>query len=211
MKGCHCPRLYALKKPDLVVEYVFRDTLCRIREFKTDDGLRYCLTLFDLLNCKHVHFQYAEYKSLISELWAQTTMQTIRYSEEMATRTTTNPILSVVPPFVITDDFKIKLGKHNLNIAAVTGFGLIKTSPMDERDVYCNESKNIPACDFELEICTCKGCTLYSRLNAAEVIALNRAAERRKQLKEQKRIEQEQQQQQQQQEQPEQQEQYITA
>lgn len=77
MISCFCNRLYNVSRPSTITEYAFSGSLCRIREYETADGLRYCLTIFSLSDYKHLHFQHDEYKYLNSKLYALLLTQAI--------------------------------------------------------------------------------------------------------------------------------------
>lgn len=132
--SCFCNRLYRMSEPTSVNECAFSGSLCRNREFKTDDGLRYCLTIFNLADYKHSHFPHDEYNCLISKL------NILQSPNGMLPTTSNSDTLSVKQmPFVL--DLKIKFGIHNLTIGPVTAFGLVKTSPFTDVDVFSVEKK----------------------------------------------------------------------
>lgn len=158
MSPCFCDRLHKTDKPTVKAEYVFSGSLCRIREFKTADCVRYCITIFSLSNYKYLHFPHEEYKLLIKKLYALLSPQSFSSTSSSAF----NSSLSVKQlPF--NNEFKIKFGEHNLTIGSVTAFGLVKTAPFTFVDVF-SINKNRFSCDPKWDICTCKMCPVFSRL-----------------------------------------------
>lgn len=151
MKPCLCNRLYCVNTSSTkIIKYAFSGSLCHIREFKTADGSRYCLTTFNLADYTHLHFPHDEYKYLLSQLRILLSTQTV-----LPTVSNLDNALSIKQlPF--NDDFKIKLRSECLNIGPVTAFGLVNTSPFDNVDNF--------ACDPKLDICTCGMCPVFKRL-----------------------------------------------
>lgn len=163
--SCLCNHLYRMSEPTAVNECAFSGSLCRIREFKTDDGLRYCLTIFSLADYKHSHFPHDEYNCLISKL------NTLQSPYAMLPTARNSDTLSVKQiPFDL--DLKIKFGIHNLTIGPVTAFGLVKTSP------FTDDKKKFP-CDSKWDVCTCKTCSVFTRLIDFEATAVEEIPQRR--------------------------------
>lgn len=165
MKACICERLYHVNTATTTAEYAFSGSLCCIRSFETVDGIRYCLTIFSISDYKHLHFPHDEYKWLISTLQAQ-------YSTQAICPTTINTdmlklndgvVLSIKDlPF---DGIKIKtrFGKRILSIGPVTSFGLVKSTPFGNVNVF-SVNENQFACDSMWDICTCASCPVFKRL-----------------------------------------------
>lgn len=145
-----------MSKPTSVNECAFSGSLCRIREFKTDDGLRYCLTIFSLADYKHSHFPHDEYNSLISKL---NILQSSCAMLPTACKSDTLDVKQI--PFV--SDLKIKFGIHNLTIGPVTALGLVETSPFTNFDDFSVNKKKF-SCDSKWDVCTCKTCSVFKRL-----------------------------------------------
>lgn len=166
MESCFCNRLYHAK-PSAKREYAFCGSLCRIREFETLDGLRYCLTVFSLSDYKQLHFPYDEYKIIVSKLNALLSPQAVIPTTEM------NQSSLTIAQRPSDDDFKIKLGRYSLNIGIVTAFGLVNTSPFtdDITNPFFNGKKQF-TCDSKWDICICRTCSVFSRLIKLEARAL---------------------------------------
>lgn len=161
--------------PSTITEYAFSGSLCRIHKFETVDGLRYCLTIFSLSDYKHLHFPHEEYKYLINKLYALQYTQAIFPSE--GNQNLNDSVLSVTHiPF--DENFKIKFGKHTLTIGSVTAFGLVKSSPFTDVDVF-HINKNQLTCDTKWDICTCRTCSVFKRLIDYEATALTRFLDRK--------------------------------
>lgn len=148
--------------PTTINVYAFSGGLCRIHAFETGDGSRYCLTIFSLSDYKHLHFPHDEYKWLIRKLYAHLSTQAIFPTASNSDARKLNDVSIKLLPF--DDDFKIKFGRHNLTIGPVTAFGLVKTSPFADIDVFSVNKKNHITCDPKLDICICKTCPVFSRL-----------------------------------------------
>lgn len=151
--------------PTVITEYAFSGSLSRIREFETMDGLRCCLTIFSLSDYKHLHFPHDEYEWLISKLHAHLSTQSI-----FPTSNNSDAHVSIDLPPSFDGDFKIKSGQHSLTIGPVTAFGLVKTSPFTDVDVF-SVNKNQFKCGSKWDICTCKACPVFSRLIEFEASA----------------------------------------
>lgn len=171
MDQCFCNRLYRSCAPVKITEFAFSGSLCRICEFKTVDGLRYCLKIFSLSNYKHLHFPHFEYKWIIGKLHALQSTQTI-----FPTAYNSDGVLTIKQqqqPFI--NDFKIKFGTHCLTIGPVTAFGLVKTAPFTD---FSNIGANF-TCDPKWDICACKRCSVFKRLIEYESSALKEFQHRR--------------------------------
>lgn len=157
--------------PTSFSEFAFSGSLCRIREFETVDGLRYCLSIFSLNDYKHLHFPHSEYKWFISKLNALISTQSkLPLTSESGVQNSDVSTLNISQlPF--DGDFKIKFGKYCLTIGPVTSFGLVKTSPFADVNVF-SENKIHFACDSKWDICTCKSCPVFNRLIEYESTAL---------------------------------------
>lgn len=172
MKFCFCNRLYRASEPNAITEYAFSGSLCRIREFETADGLRYCLTIFSLSDYKHLHFPHNEYNCLIKKLYALQSTQSILPS---ASKLNVCMVVKLIP---FDCDFKIKFGNHNLTIGPVTAIGLVRTAPFDDVDVFSVNKKPF-TCDSKWDICTCNSCPVFKRLIEFEACVLRRFSHRR--------------------------------
>lgn len=140
--------------PTTTSEYAFSGSLCRIHEFKTAEGLhRYCLTVFTLSDYKHLHFPHDEYEKLINKLSAHLSTQAI-----FPTATASNSVACSIEQLPFDGDLKIHFGQHRLTIGPVTAFGLVKFSP------FTNTVKRKFACESKWDICTCRKCSVFSRL-----------------------------------------------
>lgn len=157
MKHCPCSHLYCISSP-IETKYAFSGSLCRIREFQTFDGSRYCLTVFSLANYKHLHFPHDEYHKLISELYALLSTRAILPNVQ---KSKINALS--IKPILFDTAFKIVFGGNYLIIEQVTAFGLVNTSPFDKIDVF-SINENHLTCDPELDICTCQTCPVFKRL-----------------------------------------------
>lgn len=73
-------------------------------------------------------------------------------------------------------DFKIKFGSDSLIIEPVTAYGLMKTNPFADIDVF-SVNKNPIVCDFKWDICVCKACPVFKRLIEFESNAVIRYPE----------------------------------
>lgn len=162
METCICHRLYRVSKPTVMREYAFSGSLCRIREFETLDGLRYCITIFSLSNYKKLHFPHDEYKMLMCKIPTLLSVQTIAIFNNSTWLKSNESKLSVeLIPF--NDDFKIKFGIYHLTIGPVTAFGLLKTTPFTSDHFAFTEEKPF-TCDSKWDICVCKSCPIFKRL-----------------------------------------------
>lgn len=167
MKPCACNRLYNTSESTAIREYAFSGSLCCIREFETVDGLRYCLIIFSLSDYRHLHFPHEEYKNIISKLYALQSTHAILHNTSVS-----NPDVLTVKQIPFNNDFKIKFGIHGLTVGPVTAFGLVKTSPFTDVDVFSSVNKNHFTCDSEWDICTCKTCPVFKRLIEFEATAV---------------------------------------
>lgn len=170
MNPCLCKRLYRMSTPTATTEYAFSGSLCRICEFETADGLRYCLTIFSLDDYKHLHFPHDEYKCLMSKLYALLSTQTIIASASNSDVLKSNFNALSINQLPFDDDFKIKFGGVCLNIGPVTAFGLVNTSPYESVDVFSLAKKHF-VCDPKWDICTCAMCPVFKRLIDYEAAA----------------------------------------
>lgn len=168
MKQCFCNRLYRVSIPNAINEYAFSGSLCRVREFETFDGVRYCLTVFSLSDYKHLHFPHDEYKWLIDKLYALITTQT---KFPTASKSDIQKLRLNIEQFPFDDSFKIKLGKNCLIITLVTAFGLVNTSSLTGVDDF-SVIENRFTCDSKWDICTCKTCPVFKRLIDYEATAM---------------------------------------
>lgn len=174
MNSCFCCRLYNVSIPSVTSEYAFSGSLCRICEFETIDGSRYCVTIFSLSDYKHLHFPHDEYKMLIRKLCALLSTQAIAAHDNSTGQKSDDSRLTIEQlPF--NGDFKIRFGILTMTIGSVTAFGLLKTTPfIFEND---NNNNNVSAnekhfmCDPKWDICTCKSCPVFSRLIDFEAAA----------------------------------------
>lgn len=168
---CFCYRLYHKRKPCSTTVHAFSGSLCRVQSFKTVDGLRFCLVIFSLSDYKHLHFPHEEYKWLISNLYALQSVQTILPTVNNTHEQKLNDgVLSVKhQPFI--NDFKIKFGDHSLTVGPVTAFGLVKTTPFADVDVF-HVNQFTCACDPKWDICTCGKCPAFKYLVEYEATAV---------------------------------------
>lgn len=174
MSSCFCNRLYRTSiPPTAITEYAYSDSLCRIREFETDDGLRYCLTVFNRNDYKHLHFPHEEYKYIVNKLNTFLSTKTIfpyeKYTEEMQLNDSCGVMNIKQLPF--DGDIKIKFANHRMTIGPVTAFGLVKTTPFVDVNIF-SEIKKQFTCDSYADICTCKTCPLFNRMIDIERSAL---------------------------------------
>lgn len=158
-----------MSAPCAITEYAFSGSLCRIREFETSDGLRYCLTVFNLSNFDYLHFPHDEYRCLINQLHAHQSTQAILLSAINSDVHKLNDCMLSVKHTPFVDDFKIKLGVHDLKVGIVTVFGLLKTAPF-AIDVSVTNHKQF-TCDREWDICACKSCPIFKHLIDCESTA----------------------------------------
>lgn len=171
MYKCFCNRLYRMSVPTTTTEYAFSGSLCRIREFQTLDGSQFCLTVFSLSDYKHLHFPNDEYKWLIGKLYALLSTPAIKPH-------TSNSDVLAIKQHAFDGDYKIKFGNESLTLGPVTAFGLVKTIPFADIDVF-SINKNQTVCDSKWDICTCKTCPVFERLIEFESTAATRFPERR--------------------------------
>lgn len=160
--------------PYVETEYVFSGSLCRVREFTTDDGKRFCITIFSLYDYKYLHFPHEEYKYIARRLYALQVDRAIAHRvydslNEKNLRITHSPIGGEV---------EIKLGTMCLTIGPVTAFGIVKTMPFTDIDVF-SVNKTSFTCDSKLDICTCKSCPAFKRLRDFESAALEQFGPRK--------------------------------
>lgn len=168
MKSCFCNRLYRMSIPSAVTEYAFSGSLCRIHAFETKDETRFCLSMFNLSDYKHLHFPHDEYKCLIGKLYAllctRTTIATAFPANPFMQKLIDNALSVKQIPF--DGDYKIKFGDRSLTIGPVTAFGLVKTAPFTDVDVFSiiSTSKEYITCDPKWDICICGKCSVFKRL-----------------------------------------------
>lgn len=158
--------------PVTISEHAFSGSLCRIREFETIDGQRYCLTVFNLDNYRHLHFPHYEYRCLIQKLNVLLSTQAIHaacYTDDEKL----NSSAVAIQQLPHNGDFKIKFGIHRLQIGAVSAIGLVKFSPFIFSAVdSVSNVENHKMCDSQLDICVCKTCPVFLRLCDFETVAL---------------------------------------
>lgn len=175
-KPCLCNRLYCVSTPIAITEYAFSASLCRIREYKTFDGLRYCLTVFSLADYRQLHFPFDEYKCLMVKLYTLLSMRAIFPPTHSDTCKLNVNALSLKQMPLTGGDFKIKFGRNCLNIGPVTAFGLVNTCPFDDIDIFSVANKKDLVrfgCDRKWDICTCGMCPVFKRLVDFESTACN--------------------------------------
>lgn len=169
MEICLCNRLHNVDRPTLIFAYAFSGSLCYIRQFETLDGPRFCLIIFSLADCRHLHFPHDEYKFLICKLYA------LQCTQSILPPAKSNPNVYIKQrPFI--DDFQIKLGDYSFTIGPVSAFGLVKTTPFGDIDVF-SINKNDFSCNREWDICVCKTCPVFKRLIEFEAKFANRKLE----------------------------------
>lgn len=152
-----------MNAPVAIAGYAFSGSLCRIRKFETMDGNRYCITIFNLSDYKHLHFAHDEYKWIICKLHMLLSTQTI-YSTCTNTSTINKSRVQFnIRQIPFNGDFKIKFGKQNFTIGLVTAFGLVKTTPFVDIDVS-SVSKMCFTCDSNWDICICETCSVFRRM-----------------------------------------------
>lgn len=137
-------------------EYTFSGSLCRVREFQTLDGTHYCLTVFSLSDYKHLHFPHDEYKWIITKLYAFLATPAIKSQG-------VNSNVLTIKQQSFEGDFKIKFGNVSLAIGPVTAFGIVKTSPFTDVDVFGVNNDKM-TCDAKWDICTCQTCPVFRRM-----------------------------------------------
>lgn len=166
MEFCFCHRFYRVSKPNAISEYAFSGSLCRIREFETLDGPRYCMTIFSLSDYKHLHFPHDEYEILIRKLSVLLSTHEIAISADSPWQNSNDSRLTITQ-HPINGCFKIKFGFYNMLITPVTAIGLLKTAPFTN----VNEDEKQLKCDPKLDICACKSCLVFKRLIDFEAAA----------------------------------------
>lgn len=164
-KKCICNRLYKVDESSFLSECAFGGSLCYVRQFETSDGLRFCLTIFSLYDYNHLHFPHDEYKLLIGYLYALQSTQTISSSSNngLDVQKFKEHFLNI-KRYSMNGDFKIKFGVNSLNIGPITAFGLVKTAPFSEVDVFFSNNAQHFTCVPECEICICKKCPVFKRV-----------------------------------------------
>lgn len=186
MKACFCNCLYRKSKPIKTTEHAFSGSLCRISEYETDDGMRYCLKTFSPTGREHLnfpspeygvyndlHFPHDEYKYIIRRLYALLSMRAISPTQIETDAQKININLLSVKQLPLSDAFEIKFGKDCLAIGPVSAIGLVNTSPFADIDVF-SVIKNDFKCDPEWEICICKTCPAFKRLTEIESAVVKR-------------------------------------
>lgn len=181
MKPCFCYRLYRANAPTKISEYAFGGSLCRIQEFETLDGLRYCLTIFSLGDYKHLHFPHEEYKLLCAKL---NTLHSTRSIISCASKSNDSAAAAAsvsVKQTPFDNIFKIKFGGELLNVGPMTAFGLLKTAPFSDDivDVFSSDDRKSFTCDAKWDICICKTCPVFQRLLEFETTVLTKFAHRK--------------------------------
>lgn len=159
--------------PTRISEYAFSGSLCRIREFETLDGLRYCINIFSLSDYKHLHFPHYEYKYLVSKLYACQSTQAIFQSAYKSYEQKLNVSVLKILHSPFNSDFKIKFGENSLTVGPVTAFGIVKTAPFRDVDIF-SVNMNQFTCDSKWDICACKTCPVFRRLIEYEATAVMR-------------------------------------
>lgn len=158
MLQCLCKRLYKTDASE-ITEHVFSGSICRTCKFETEDGVRYCLTIFSVSDYKHLHFPHYEYNWLIFKLYSLQSPHAIFPNVQ---KVIDNALSVEQLPF--SSDLKIQFGKwRNLTVGRVTAFGLVKTTPFTDIDVFSINKKPF-TCDPNLDICICKTCPIFKRL-----------------------------------------------
>lgn len=171
MNQCFCNRLYRMCAPTTTAEYAFSGSLCCIREFQTVDGSHYCLTVFSLSDYKYLHFPHDEYKWLICKLYALISTSTMKSDAS-------NSDVLTIKQVPFDSDFKIKFGNDSLTIVPVTAFGLVKTIPFADVDVF-SVCKDQITCDDKWDICTCQTCPVFRRMCDFEASAREKFVHRK--------------------------------
>lgn len=163
--------------PSTITEYAFSGSLCRIREYKTIDGPRHCLTIFSLSNYRQLHFSHDEYKYLICKLYALQCMRAMTPSAcNSDVQQLNGCMLEIKQPSPF--DFQIRYGAYKLTIGSVTAFGIVKTSPFDDIDVFSVNNDQF-IYDSKWDICTCGMCPASTRLIEFEATAMMWFSQRR--------------------------------
>lgn len=150
--------------PTEINEYAFSGSLCRIREFETSDGPRFCLTIFSLSDYKHLHFPHSEYKWLIDKIHACLSPNQAQFHV-----TDNSDISSILKQITFEGDFKVKYEGCSLIIGALTAIGLGNTSPFSDLQHVVNKKRL--ACNIKWDICTCKAYPVFIRLREFEASA----------------------------------------
>lgn len=168
-----------MSAPSATKEFAFSGSLCRLSEFETEDGVRYCLTIFSISDYKHLHFPHDEYKWLICKLYSLQSPHAIYPTIDTQGMQKSAECVLAVQQLPFTCELKIKFGTYrNLNVGPVTAFGLVKTNPFTEIDVF-SINKTPLACDPKWDICTCKTCIVFDRLIDFEASVLGRFSRHR--------------------------------
>lgn len=163
-KKCICKRLYKVNEPTILSECAFSGSLSLVRQYETSDGLRFCLTIFNLYDYNHLHFPHDEYKLLIGYLYALQSTQTISPSKNGLDVQTFKEHFLKIKRCSMNGSFKIKFGKYSLTFGPITAFGLVKTSPFSEVDVFFTNNAQHFTCIPECDICVCKKCPIFKRV-----------------------------------------------
>lgn len=164
-----------MSKPSSTAEYAFSGSLCNICSFETEDGIRYCLTIFSLSDYRQLHFPHDEYKHLIDKL-----NMLLSTHEILPDVQKINYCASVLTIKQITSvgDFKIKFGDCRINIGPITTFGLVKVSPFVSVNNFAGRENNF-TCNAKWDICTCGKCPVFKRLLSYEEAAKEKYPNRR--------------------------------
>lgn len=123
--------------------------------------MRYCLTIFNISDSKHLHFPHDEYKLLCRKLYALQSTRTIFPSGSDLVRVKEQ-----------LHGFKIKFGSYTMRIGPVTAIGLVNTTPFTDVDVFSSIKPDF-TCIPELDLCVCKSCPVFKRLYDLEAVVLN--------------------------------------
>lgn len=166
-RKCICNRLYKVDESSLLTECAFGGSLCYIHQFETTDGLRFCLTIFSIYDYTHLHFPHDEFKLLIGYLYALQSTRTISPSENGLDVQKFKDHLLTIRQYSLDGAYKIKFGINNLTIGPITAFGLVKTAPFSEVDVFYSNNNHL-TCIPDSEICVCKDCPVFKRLADSE-------------------------------------------
>lgn len=154
MEKCLCNRLYGGIEPFAIKTYAFGKSLCRIREFETLDGSRYCLTLFRLYDYKYLHLPHEEYMHTINKIRKLYTPHAFWHLEIRDDPDITVKQLS-------NGQYNIKFGCISMHFGKGTAYWLQCSAPfLDKRPITC--------C-VQLDVCACEMCPAFDRLIKYEV------------------------------------------
>lgn len=171
MKPCFCNRFYNMRKPTAINVYAFGGSLCRVREFKTDDGSRFCLTIFSLSSYNYLHFPHDVYEMLIRRLHMHI------YKRAIDIPTTSKSNLLNIKELTAAGNFEIKFAGYCMSVGVLTAIGLENTSPFSNAAFY-TDGKPF-SCERKWDICTCQKCPVFIRLLDFEMSARELLAQRK--------------------------------